>query len=87
MKVAGCLLCIVFALSSLACSHRQARSASQNALSQHTGAAGSTVPKARPPYYPNTAGNIVAAPGNPGGNPPGSPPIVGGNQAQQGVWP
>lgn len=87
MKVAGCLLCIVFALASLACSHRQVRSATQNALSQHTGAAGSTVPKARPPFYPNTAGNIVAPPGNPAGNPPGAPPIVGGNMAQQGVWP
>ncbi len=75
------------ALSSGACSHYQWKPADQNALSQHTGSPGSTVPKARPPYYPNTAGNIVAPPGNPGGNPPGAPPIVGGNQAQQGVMP
>ncbi len=87
MKMAGCLLCIVFALSSLACSHRQVRPATQNALSQHTGAAGSTVPKARAPFYPNTADNIVAPPGNPASNPPGSTPIVGGNMAQQSVWP
>lgn len=74
-------------LSCAACTHRQEEPTTQNALSQHTGAAGSTVPKARPPFYPNTAGNIVAPPGNPAGNPPGSPPIVGGNMAQQSVWP
>jgi hypothetical protein len=74
-------------LSYGACSYRQEGPAAQNALSQHTGSAGSTVPKARPPFYPNTAGNIVAPPGNPAGNPPGSPPIVGGNMAQQSVWP
>ncbi|HEU4684054.1 MAG TPA: hypothetical protein VFS39_06090 [Nitrospira sp.] len=59
----------------------------QNSLSQNTGEAGSTIPKARPPYYPNTAGNIVAPPGNPGGNPAGAPPIVGGTENQQGAWP
>jgi hypothetical protein len=75
------------ALSYAACSHRPERPDTQNALSQHTGSPGSTVPKARPPFYPNTAGNIVAPPGNPGGNPPGAPPIVGGNMAQQGVNP
>lgn len=78
---------VVLVLSYGACSHRQERPSVQNALSQHTGSPGSTVPKARPPFYPNTAGNIVAPPGNPAGNQPGSPPIVGGNQAQQGVLP
>ncbi len=61
--------------------------AAKNALAQNTGEAGSTIPKAHPPYYPNTAGNIVAPPGNPGGNHAGSPPIVGGTQNQQGGWP
>lgn len=78
---------VALALSSAACSPYQERPEVQNALSQHTGKAGSTVQKTRPPFYPNTAGNIVAPPGNPGGNPPGAPPLVGGNQAQQGVWP
>jgi hypothetical protein len=45
------------------------------------------MPKARPPYFPNTSGNIVAPPGNPAGNPAGSPPIVGGTENQQGGWP
>ncbi|MDN5943179.1 MAG: hypothetical protein L0H94_14975 [Nitrospira sp.] len=87
MKVAGCVLCIVFALSSFACSHYQKKPATQNALSQHTGAPGSTVPRAGSRFYLNTAGNIVAPPGNPAGNPPGSPPIVGGTMAQQSMWP
>jgi len=39
------------------------------------------------PYYPNTAGNIVAPPGNPAGNRAGDPPIVGGNVNQSGGWP
>jgi hypothetical protein len=68
----------------IGCAHADDR---QNALSQSTGQAGSTVPKARPPYYPNTAGNIVAPPGNPGGNPAGAPPIVGGTENQTGGWP
>jgi len=59
----------------------------QNSLSQNTGEAGSTVPKSHPPYYPNTAGNIVAPPGNPGGNQAGAPPIVGGTENQRVVWP
>jgi hypothetical protein len=84
-------LALFFALGLFcsACSSNsyQERLGPQNALHQHTGEAGSTIPKARPPYYPNTAGNIVAPPGNPAGNPPGSPPLVGGNMAQQGVWP
>jgi hypothetical protein len=45
------------------------------------------MPKARPPYFPNTSGNIVAPPGNPAGNSAGSPPIVGGTENQQGGWP
>jgi hypothetical protein len=59
----------------------------QNSLSQNTGEAGSTFPKSHPPYYPNTAGNIVAPPGNPGGNASGSPPIVGGTSTGQTAWP
>jgi len=59
----------------------------QNSLSQNTGEAGSTLPKSQPPYYPNTAGNIVAPPGNPGGNGSGSPPIVGGTSTEQTAWP
>ena len=57
----------------------------QNSLAQHTGEAGSTM--RTPNAYPNTSGNIVAAPGNPGGNPSGSPPIVGGTTNQQPAWP
>ena len=67
-----------------ACSYR---SDSQNSLSQNTGEAGSTMPKSQPPYFPNTAGNIVAPPGNPAGNPSGAPPIVGGTENQQSAWP
>jgi len=59
----------------------------QNSLSQNTGEAGSTLPKAHAPYYPNSAGNIVAPPGNPGGNPSGAPPIVGGTSTEQTAWP
>jgi hypothetical protein len=59
----------------------------QNSLSQNTGEAGSTLPKSQPPYYPNTAGNIIAPPGNPGGNASGSPPIVGGTSTEQTAWP
>jgi hypothetical protein len=59
----------------------------QNALSQNTGEAGSTVPRSSSPYYPNTAGNIVAPPGNPGGNGAGAPPIVGGTENQRVAWP
>jgi hypothetical protein len=70
-----------------ACSGERDRLASQNALSQNTGEAGSTTSTAHSPYYPNTAGNIVAPPGNPGGNRAGDPPIVGGNVNQQGGWP
>jgi hypothetical protein len=83
------MLCTIGLFFCTACSYRQdglARPAGKNSLSQHTGNPGSTIPKAHPPYYPNTAGNIVAPPGNPGGNPPGSPPIVGGNMAQQSEW-
>jgi len=79
-------LCLV-AVAWFGCAHRPDRPVTENSLSQHTGEAGSTIPKARPPYYPNTAGNIVAPPGNPAGNPAGSPPIVGGTENRQGGWP
>jgi len=59
----------------------------KNSLKQHTGEPGSIVPKTNPPYYPNTSGNIIAPPGNPGGNPSGFPPIVGGTETQQTAWP
>jgi hypothetical protein len=60
---------------------------SQNSLKQNTGQAGSTQPRSHPPYYPNTAGNIVAPPGNPAGNSSGAPPLVGGTETQQSAWP
>ena len=75
------LFCILV-VSGVACS-----SGTQNSLKQNTGEAGSTFPKSQPPYYPNTSGNIVAPPGNPGGNPSGAPPIVGGTANQQAAWP
>lgn len=70
-----------------ACSGERNRLATQNSLSQNTGDPGSTVSQAYPPYYPNSAGNIVAPPGNPAGNRAGDPPIVGGNVNQAGGWP
>jgi hypothetical protein len=76
------LLCVAIA-GSTACSS----SNGQNSLKQNTGAAGSTMPKSHPPYYPNTSGNIVSPPGNPAGNSAGSPPIVGGTENQQAAWP
>lgn len=60
---------------------------SKNSLSQHTGEAGSTIPRSNPPHYPNTAGNIVAPPGNPAGNAAGSPPIINGTENSSGGWP
>ncbi len=63
------------------------RPGARNALAQQTGEEGSTMPRSNPPFYPNTAGNIVAPPGNPGGNAAGAPPIVGGNMNQEGGWP
>lgn len=78
----GAALCTILAVGS-ACS----RPATQNSLSQNTGNPGSTHPRAHPPYYPNTAGNIIAPPGNPGGNPSDAPPIVGGTQTEQTAWP
>jgi hypothetical protein len=78
------MLCTAIAAGT-ACS---SRSNGQNSLRQSTGDAGSTVPKAQAPYYPNTSGNIIAPPGNPAGNPSGAPPLVGGNTNQQATaWP
>jgi hypothetical protein len=61
----------------------------KNSLAQNTGDPGSTIVRTGPPYhhYPNTAGNIVAPPGNPAGNPAGSPPIINGTENQSGGWP
>lgn len=61
--------------------------ATKNSLSQNTGEAGSTIPRSHPPYYANTAGNIVAPPGNPAGNAAGSPPIINGTENSSGGWP
>lgn len=61
--------------------------ATQNSLAQNTGEAGSTIPRSHAPYYPNTAGNIVAPPGNPAGNPAGSPPIINGTENSSDGWP
>ena len=61
--------------------------ATKNSLSQHTGESGSTIPRSNPPHYPNTAGNIVAPPGNPAGNAAGSPPIINGTENSSGGWP
>lgn len=77
---AGWLVCV-------ACAAVDDRRAARNSLHQETSSEGSTVPKARPPYYPNTSGNIVSPPGNPAGNPAGSPPIVGGTMNQETGWP
>lgn len=63
--------------------------ATKNSLAQNTGDPGSTIVRTEPPYhyYPNTAGNIVAPPGNPAGNPAGSPPIINGTENSSGGWP
>lgn len=78
------MLVVCAVLSAIACASQDT---SKNALYQQTGEEGSRTPKAHAPYYPNTAGNIVAPPGNPGGNPAGSPPLVGGNMNQTAAWP
>lgn len=74
-------------LSALACAQTSDGTPAENSLRQHTGEAGSTVPRAGSPRYPNTAGNIVAPPGHHGGNDAGAPPIVGGTESQHGAWP
>ena len=61
--------------------------ATDKSLAQNTGEAGSTVPRSHLPYYPNTAGNIVAPPGNPAGNPAGSPLIINGTDNSSNGWP
>ncbi|WP_145976269.1 hypothetical protein [Nitrospira moscoviensis] len=65
----------------------ETKPAPQNSLHQHLGEAGSTIPRSRPPYYPNSAGNIVGPPGYPAGNPALAPPIVGGTMNQTSGWP
>ena len=70
-------------MASIGCVPKQTK----NSLSQHTGEAGSTIPRSNLPYYPNTAGNIVAPPGNPAGNSAGSPPIINGTENSSGGWP
>ena len=85
-RYAACATAALLTIAAAAdgCSQSATR---QNSLSQNTGEAGSTAPKSQPPYYPNTSGNIVAPPGNPGGNASGAPPIVGGTSTEQTVWP
>ena len=84
----GMALALGWVLVHTSCAHQNDRLADLNSLEQQTGQEGSTVLKARPPFYPNTSGNIVAPPGNPGGNPAGAPPIVGGTTTNQTVgWP
>ncbi len=61
--------------------------ATQNSLAQNTGEAGSTIPRSHAPYYPNTAGNIAAPPGNPAGNHAGSPLIINGTENSSDGWP
>jgi hypothetical protein len=84
MRIYAAAILLIFAA---ACSGERNRLANQNALSQNTRESGSTMTQAYSPDYPNTAGNIVAPPGNPAGNRAGDPPIVGGNVNQRGGWP
>jgi hypothetical protein len=70
-------------VASLGCVPR----ATKNSLAQHTGKPGSTLPRTNQVQYPNTAGNIVAPPGNPAGNAAGSPPIINGTENSSGGWP
>jgi len=83
LRAAVC--CFLFLCA--ACAGSDERLAAQNSLHQQTGQAGSTIPRGYGSSYPNTAGNIVAPPGNPGGNAAGAPPLVGGNMNQEGGWP
>jgi hypothetical protein len=80
-------LTVIFVLAAMNGCGLSATSTGKNSLKQHTGEPGSTVPRSNPPHYPNTSGNIVAPPGNPGGNPSGFPPMVGGTETQQTAWP
>ena len=79
------VVCCVVLIGCFGCIPKQTK----NSLSQQTGKAGSTIIRNDPPYYhlPNTAGNIVAPPGNPAGNPAGSPPIINGTENSSSGWP
>jgi len=73
-------------ITSLGCVPKETK----NSLAQNTGDPGSTIVRTSPPpyhHYPNTAGNIVAPPGNPAGNPAGSPPIINGTENSSDGWP
>lgn len=83
MRPLSSRLCAIFAVGVVVASMSCVPKETQNSLAQHTGEAGSTLPKTHPPYYPNSAGNIVAPPGNPAG----SPPIINGTENQSGGWP
>lgn len=76
-------LCCVMLVTCMGCVPKETR----NALAQNTGDPGSTIPRSHPSYYTNTAGNIVAPPGNPAGNPAGSPPIINGTENSSDGWP
>jgi hypothetical protein len=83
MRARGHILCTIYVAAVLIASVSCVPMETKNSLAQHTGEAGSAIPKAHPPYYPNTAGNIVAPPGNPAG----APPIMNGTENQSGGWP
>jgi len=76
-------LCCVMLMGCMGCVPKE----TLNALAQNTRESGSTIPQSHPPYYANSAGNIVAPPGNPAGNPAGSPPIINGTENSSNGWP